>query len=167
MTNSYLIDIFVKDMTRQKEKPDFTDIGINPFEGNLVIRVNKKSNEVTNKFGNPDKIESLYESVKFTKVFDQAGVKELLTILSAKAKEMYLHIIYSLEPSCDIIWIHKDRYMKSYGIKSINTFKEAVKGLSENGFIYPHVSIKDSYWINPHYFFKGNRFNKYPTKLNK
>ena len=152
-------------MARIKEKPDLVNIGTNPFSVDLRIRINRKYKEVINKFGDADKLESVFESVGYTKMFDQAGAKALVASLSVRAKELYLHIMYSLDSGQDIIWIHRGRYMELYGIRSINTYKDAVKDLSDKLFIYPHASIRDTYWINPHYFFKGNRQSKYPNNL--
>jgi hypothetical protein len=152
-------------MARLKERPDLDNIGINPFSAELKIRVNRKYKEVLNKFGDADKLESVFESVGHTKVFDQVGAKALVCSLSIRAKELYLHVMYSLVSGQDIIWIHRDRYMELYGIKSVNTYKDAVRDLSDKLLIYPHASLKDVYWINPHYFFKGNRQSKYPNNL--
>jgi hypothetical protein len=152
-------------MARLKERPNLDNVGVNPFSVDLKIRVNRKYKEVVNKFGNPDRLESVFESVGHTKVFDQVGAKALVSSLSVRAKELYLHIMYSLDSGEDIIWIHRDRYMEMYGIKSINTYKDAVRDLSEKLLIYPHASLKDVYWINPHYFFKGSRQTKYPNNL--
>jgi hypothetical protein len=152
-------------MGRNIEKPDLSNVGVNPFVEPLRISVTKKRKDITNKYGNADFIESQFESVRYTKVFDQTGVKDLLSKLTIRAKELYLHIMYSLEPAEDIIWIHRERYMGKYGISSANTYKDAVKNLAENGFIYPVVGVKDVYWINPHYFFKGDRANKYKDNV--
>jgi hypothetical protein len=152
-------------MGRIKEKPNLDNAGINPFSSELKIRVNKKYKDVLNKFGDADKLESVFESVGHTKMFDQVGAKALVSSLSVRAKELYLHIMYSLISGQDILWIHRDRYMEMYGIKSVNTYKDAVGDLSDKLFVYPHASLKDTYWINPHYFFKGSRQSKYPNNL--
>jgi hypothetical protein len=131
----------------------------------LQINVTRTRRDIINKFGNADYIEGQFESVRYTKVFDQTGVKALVSSLSIRAKELYLHILYSIESGEDILWIHRSRYMVTYKISSVNTYKDAVRNLAENGFIYPHVSLKDVYWINPHYFFKGDRANKYRDKV--
>jgi hypothetical protein len=152
-------------MGRTKEKPDLDNAGVNPFSESLQILMSNNTTHVKNKFGEDDKIVANYESVRYTKVFDQTGVKALVASLSIRAKELYLHIMYSLESGEDILWIHRGRYMGMYGIRSVNTYKDSVKDLAEKGFIYPHVSLKDVYWINPHYFFKGDRRMKYPNRV--
>lgn len=157
--------IFVNDMGRTKEKPDLDNAGINPFVEALQINVTRTRKDIINKYGNADYIEGQFENVRYTKVFDQTGVKSLVVALTVRAKELYLHILYSIEPATDILWIHRGRYMSGYGIRSVNTYKDAVRDLAERGFIYPHVSIRDVYWINPHYFFKGDRATKYKDKV--
>lgn len=152
-------------MGRIKEKPDLDNAGINPFIEPLQIKVTKTRRDIINKYGDADYIEGQFEQVRYTKVFDQTGVKALMEGLSVRAKELYLHIMYTLEPATDILWVHRGRYMTSYKISSVNTYKDAVKNLAEKGFIYPVVGMKDVYWINPHYFFKGDRASKYKDKV--
>lgn len=157
--------IFGSTMTRIKEKPDLEKIGINPFTEGLKVRINPKAMDVINKYGDPDHLKFTFERVPYTKVLDQVGGKAKMVELPVRAKELLLHFLYSIETSTDVLWINRQAYMKTYGIKSVNTFKEAVRSLSEALFIYPHASIKDLYWINPHYFFKGSRISKYPNNV--
>lgn len=153
-------------MARVKRKPDLINgIGINPFTEGLEIPVTKKIQEVKNKFGELDEKEYELEATKYTKIFEVRGSKAHVMDLPIRCKELYLWLIHSIQGGQDIIWIDKQEYMRSNGIKSINTFKEAIKGLYDNLYIYPHASLRDTYWINPHFFFKGSRILKYPDKV--
>ena len=47
---------------------------------------------------------------------------------------------------------------------SINTTEEAIKELIKASIIIPTV-VKGVYWINPRFFFKGSRIEKYKDYL--
>lgn len=153
-------------MARIRERPDLSDAGNNPLVNELSIVLTRKDLDVTNKFGDADVIRTMYESVRYTKVYEQTGASSMVSGLTLRAKELYLYIMYALDHGEDLIWIHKARYMERHGINSVNTFKEAVRDLSQHTLIYPHAFIRDVYWINPHFFFKGDRKGKYPSKVN-
>lgn len=152
-------------MARTKKKPNFDEIGNNPFAQNLVIKINRKRHRVLNKFEQVDKMEVNLDAGRGCKVFEIAGYKALMMTLPIRAKELYLYLIHSLDDAQDYIWIDRVSYMKAHGIKSVNTFKDAVKALEERDYILQHhykTIFKDVYWINPRFLFKGSRPNKYP-----
>lgn len=150
---------------RIKKKPDLTNVGINPFAESLEILVNKKFQKVINKFGELDEKEYELEATPYTKVYEVASHKKQVVDLPIRCKELYLWLIHSVKPAQDIIWIDRTAYMKQNGIKSPNTFKDAVKGLYEALYIYPHPEFRDTFWINPHFFFKGSRIMKYKNNV--
>lgn len=154
-------------MVMKRKKPDFEKekMGVNPFESGLQIYVNKKFKKVTNKYEQPDEQEYEYEATPYTKVFDVPGDKESLVDLPIRSKELYLWLIHSLTPAQDYLWIDKGVYMAKMKIKSLNTYKEAVLGLCNAGYISKHSRLANVFWINPYHFFKGSRINKYPTKV--
>lgn len=160
-----VFNIFVKDMTRIKKKPDLYSIGENPFKEGLLIDANKQMYDIITRSGNKERVNYSLENIPYTKVFEVAGAKKKVMALPVRAKEMLLYFMHSIDSGMDVLWIDRVSYMKAYGIKSVNTFKDAVRCLSEELFIYPHASVKDVYWINPHYFFKGSRMIKYPDKV--
>lgn len=157
-------------MAREAKKPDFDklNVGINPFIQGLSIAVTKRKNEVFDKDGKFSIVDNDIEATAYTKVFMVEAAKYQVDILPIRSKELYLHLMHSIRAGTDYIWIDKAAYMKSMGIKSINTYKTAVNGLCECLYIAPHYNqakFKDTYWINPHFFFKGSRINKYPENL--
>lgn len=151
-------------MAKPITKPELNSetLGINPFIEGLTIYVTKKSQKVLNKYKEEDTKEFDLESTPYTKVFDVNGDRKQVSDLPIRSKELYLHLIHTLKSAQDYVWIDKAAYMKLMRISSVNTYKVAVRGLSDGLYIYPHYKIKDVYWINPHYFFKGSRINKYP-----
>jgi len=154
-------------MARERKKPDFDkiNVGINIFISGLSIAITKKRTEVINKYGDPDIIETDLEATVYTKVFMVEAAKKQMASLPIRSKELYLFLIHALPSATDYIWIDRDIYMKDMNIKSLNTYKAAVDGLCGNLYIAPHHKLKDVYWINPHFFFKGSRIMKYKHNL--
>lgn len=154
-------------MPREKKKPDFDKIqmGINPFISGLAIAITKKKTEVINKFGDLDVIEHDLEATVYTKVFMVEAARKQMAELPIRSKELYLFLIHSVGSATDYLWIDSDEYMEQMGIKAKNTYKAAINGLCEGLYIQPHHKLKDVYWINPHFFFKGSRILKYKNNL--
>lgn len=156
-------------MARIKKKPvlDSSMLGVNPFTKKLSIPVNRMYKKVMNKFGNSDLEVKDWEATKYTRVFEVRGYKDKMVALPIRSKEMLLWLIHNIDVAVDFIRIDRVDYMKKHKIKSLNTFKDAAKELSgEDKYIMPcegkPSEVKDVFWINPHYFFKGSRALKYP-----
>lgn len=159
-------------MARIKKKLvlDSSMLGVNPFTKSLSIPVNRLYKKVVNKFGNPDFEVRDLEATKYTRVFEVRGYKDKMVALPIRSKEMLLWLIHNIDVAVDFIRIDRVDYMKKHKIKSLNTFKDAAKELSgEDKYIMPcegkPSEVKDVYWINPYYFFKGNRALKYPMNV--
>lgn len=88
----------------------------------------------------------------------------IVNALTPSTKELFIWLMYTIEPNKDFIWINKDRYMLELDITSINTYKKALFELERYGII-ALTSVKDTYWINPDFFFRGNRVTKYPKNV--
>lgn len=99
-----------------------------------------------------------------TKVFHSKDNLSAVLNLSDCAKAMYLYIIYSLDAGKDYIPIEILPYMKKTGVKSRKTVNKAIAELKRYIFIM-ETEFDNVYWINPTYFFCGNRVNKYPHKV--
>lgn len=160
------MDLEIKKIKRPSKKPVITDdnIGINPFALNLIIPVNRRYKDVKNKFGDDDKLEFSYEATKFCRVFDAFEHRDDAVRLPIRCKELMYYIIHSMETGKDYVYIEKEVYMANMGIKSVNTFKGAIKGVV-NRYIIPHETIKGVYWVNPMYLFKGDRISKFPNRV--
>lgn len=150
-------------------KPKFneSDLGVNPFTSNLVIRVNKRVFKNTySKVNGEEKLKVAdVEYDKFCKVFTDKPRREQMNALSARGKELLFWLMYQITSGKDYIWINRDMYMDELGISSENTFLTAVKDLIYHGIIGKTVVGKDVYWINPDIFFKGDRVYKFKDKL--
>jgi len=142
-------------------------LGPNPFEQNLEVWINKKFKKVTNVYGDEDYLETQLEKTAYTKLYDAPLPKDATPVdsLPIRSKELYLHILHNISYGKDWIWIDRVKYMEAMGISAINTFKDAVGHLSVGGYVSKHGIIPDLLWINPHFFFKGSRINKFKDKV--
>ena len=150
-------------------KPKFedSDLGLNPFVTNLVVRVNKRVFKNVYKKINGEDIPNIAEVEydKFCKIYTDAYRRDMMNTLSVRGKELLFWIMFQLQGGKDYIWINREMYMDECGMTSENTFLSAVKDLSFKGFLARTVIGKDVYWINPDLFFKGDRVGKYKNKI--
>ena len=144
------------------------DIGYNPMVNDeFIILVNKVVAKNSYKIGNEGElipVEVNMESEAFTKVYTKAEYRIYVANLSDCALRLWVHLVFECDSGEDVIKINTNRYMKENHIKSINTYKTAIKELHRYLFICPSV-IKGVYWINPRLFFAGSRVNKYPKNV--
>lgn len=154
-------------MGRPRITPDIIEeeLGANPFVAALKIQTTKKVTPVVNKFGNDDVKEFELESTPYTKVFQVKNELMPFELLPLRSKELYLFIIHKIPQTKDYLWIDRVKYMSGMKIKSVNTFKEAVSRLALGGYVAKHDLIQDLLWINPQYFFKGSRINKFKDNV--
>lgn len=152
---------------KKLQEIDESKLLLNPFVNNLQIEATKLTE--TNKFVLSDGVQvhvsTLIEKRQNVKLFYCTACKDMIYNLSPGAKSLYLFVLYNLESGQDWIQINSQWYMSKNSIKSINTYKEAVKELCRYLFLSQTVDYKDVYWINPMLFFSGNRIAKYPTKV--
>ena len=147
---------------------DESKLLLNPFVNNLQIEATKLTDTgkyVPDEDGTMLPCTVLVEKRQSTKIFYCSGCKDMIYNLSPGAKSLYLFVLYNLDSGQDWIQINIQWYMTKNNIKSINTYKEAVKELCRYLFLSQTVDYKDVYWINPMLFFSGNRITKYPTKV--
>lgn len=151
-----------------RPKYDEEELGMNPFTNSLVIKyfgIPTKEYEVVEDGIKLNK-EIKIENEVYTKLFTTAENRVIITRMSSSAKSLLLWICYEIDSSKDFLWINRERYMLEAEIKSNTTYLEAVKELVRYGFII-YSTIKDVFWINPSFIFKGNRIKKYPNNLKK
>jgi len=153
---------------KKRQEIDISKLLNNPYRNTLAISATKvidSNTFVYSKEGEAIPVERLIEKQKSTKIYQCTGCKERVYNLSPSAKSLYLYILYNLKVNVDWIHLNRDWYMKKNNVKSINTYKEAVKELSRYEFIIPTAEYKDVMWINPVLFFSGDRMRKYPDKV--
>jgi len=141
----------------------------NPFVLSLRIDATKMSDAgkfVPDSEGVMLPVQYLFEKERSAKIYYHPGAKDIIYKLSSGAKCLYLFLIYHLEPSCDYIRLNSEHYMALNGIKSIKTYRNAVRELCRYCFISESADYRGVYWINPMLFFSGNRITKYPHRVN-
>ena len=153
---------------KKQQVIDESKLVLNPFVNNLQIEATKMTDlnkYVIDSNGEPQPVSTLIEKRQNVKLFYCTACKDMVYNLSPGAKSLYLFVLYNLESGQDWIQINTQWYMSKNSIKSINTYKEAVKELCRYMFLNQTADYKDVYWINPMLFFSGNRIAKYPEKV--
>jgi hypothetical protein len=156
----------------EKQELDEAELGINPFVSSLKIPVNSVRSDnkyrVHDKSSGEDSIYELanfdYEATPYCKVFSDKQRRTIMAKLKPRSKDLFLWIGYELKSGKDYIWINKVRYMEENEVGSINTYKSAIVELMQTGII-AKIHVMDYYWINPHWFFNGNRITKFPDNV--
>lgn len=150
-----------------KPKFEYAKLGINPCTltlevpiRNLVKKHQFEKDKDDDIFVN---VEVTVEATLYTKMYITSELRKLVSALSPSAKELYLWIMYEVEVGEEALWINRDRFMEENST-SLNTYKKAVEELHRYAFI-ASTTIKDVYWINPNFFFKGDRVKKYPKQV--
>lgn len=151
------------------EKFNEKELGINPFTVALRIPVTKVISNVEFVQDISDGIfhnkAFFLEKVKKTSIYHCESCRDNTIGLTDKALRLYMWILMSIEPNKDYIQINQEYYMKKSGTKSINTFKAAITELSRYLYISAVPGFKSIYWINPMFYYSGNRLNKYPSNI--
>lgn len=151
------------------KKPKFTyaQLGHNPcVNSGFVVEVNSitfKDQYKKDSSGLLLPVNTEVENVPYTKVYVTSSRRIIISGLSPSAKELYLWIFFEIEHGKDALWINKDRFMLE-NHTSLNTYKKALDELIRYALLAFTV-VKDVYWINPDFFFKGNRIEKYPDNI--
>lgn len=150
-------------------KPKFTEkqLGMNPHIASLEVLVSSLT--LKDKYYQTDEgewlpVEQELERVPMAKLYCTSERRKLTSHLSVRAKELMVWIMYELDFGKDYIWINKGLYMHENEIKSVDTYKAALSDLIRNCYITP-TSVHGVYWINPDFFFKGDRIGKYKDKI--
>lgn len=105
------------------------------------------------------------ERTPSVKLYYCKDCKEIVYGLSDKAQRLYLFILLHLIPNKDWIRINPEKYMSVNRIKSLTTYRGAVKELVRYGFL-ASTEYRTVFWINPNLYFSGNRIKKYEDRLN-
>lgn len=157
-------------MSRVK-KPNINESRLpqNPFANSLVIPVVGrlvKDHYKIDKDGDKIPYEIELEYNEFVKLYSTKAHRLIINRLQPCTKELMLWITYSVDYGKDYIWINKKRYMEECSV-SLNTYKKALEEMIRYGLLVPTGLYDNTYWINPDFFFKGSRVNKYPNKVQK
>ena len=158
-----------------KQEKELLEKSVNPFTTDLTIPVRvfktiKKIVDVQDIQEGiittvPDQLVSkvLVEDAEYTRVYVRQGYRLHVMALPKEAKSVYLWLMYEIDTNLDYVFLNRRRYKEECG----GTWTDLANGilqLTQSGIIN-NTPIKDVYWINPRFFFQGNRLKKYQDKL--
>lgn len=151
------------------------DTMVNPFTVNdFVVSVSKRSGKSyvkTNEKGEDGKPimiqhSFLQETEPYTRFYINAAHRQIMANLSASAKCLLLWMIYEVESGKDWCWFNRNTFIKDHGYSDDRTYRNAVEDLMRCGIItMVGMGLKDVFWINPRFFFRGDRKSKYKNNI--
>ena len=105
------------------------------------------------------KKELVFDNQRFNKVYTPA--LELMMDLPQEANKLMLFIMTGIERDKDYIILDKQGFLQRFNYKTSMSLYKGIDELLAKGVI-ALSTITNKYWINPYYFFNGDR-----TKLIK
>lgn len=134
----------------------------NPFIGTLSIKVAKRTDKA--RYVNSDgegyvNKDYMMEDEVPVRMYVSPERRRIICRLSPNAAKLLEWCVQEFEINKDWFWLNKARYMDETGI-AYNTYKRSVKELQGKGILLK-TAITDVFWVNPHYYFRGNRVNFY------
>lgn len=149
-------------MSQRYKRPviDESTLVNNPFVGNLSIKVVKNTD--TSRYAK-DKLEGYFhknyhrETEIPVRVYVSKDRRKVINSLSANSSKLLNWCIQEMDVKQDWFWLNKQRYMDETGV-AYNTYKKSAKELQDMGLILK-TSYTDVFWVNPHFFFRGNRMD--------
>jgi hypothetical protein len=160
---------FVRKQTEMNKKAkgiDESKLVYNPFCETLEIKISQiEDRSKTLVTDDGEKVPAYYyvEKDKATRIYLSAANRNTVMGLSTGAMRMYMFILHDITPANDWITVLPEWY-KENGGKSLNVYKQAIEELVAAKYITPTI-YKWTYWVNPRFFYPGNRINKYPDNL--
>ena len=137
-------------------------LGINPFSYSVIIPVRRISTNtyIKDEEGIKTTLYKDLDNQQNVKIFKGDGNKEVVFGLSSKAKDLFLWLLFETKTGCDYIKFDSVKYMEDLGISSRTTITQAIAELCKVCFICKSP-LAGYYWINPRFFFSGDRTIKY------
>lgn len=124
----------------------------------LIKRAKKYSNPFLNGVDiEVEDIEEVKNTDSFVKVYCSPDRRLHLAMLSPRGHHLLNWIGQKIDHGVDLIWINRHAYMGESDIKRAETYISAVADLVEHKILNRASFSVDVYWINPFFFFKGNR----------
>ena len=109
----------------------------------------------------PTGVEYEYEATPYVKHYCNWSLTDNPLIgLEPKALALYYYITMSIKWGEDCVWVNRKLHQRLTGMSDV-TYRDAVDIL-EVARIIATTRFPNLFNINPQFFFKGNRVNKYP-----
>lgn len=139
---------------------------VNPFIRDLYLSTSK----IKSGFYKNEEEEDMYlpankvvEVTPHIKLYVNSGIKDIAFKLSARGIRLLMWIMLNLKTKKDIIYVNYTKIMKDIDCSAM-TVREGIKDLVRAGLVSP-TSENNIIWVNPSYFFRGSRINKYVNKV--
>lgn len=130
----------------------------------IIVNENTNTDEFERKNGIIIHKEYTAERAKVTKLYTSATNRKKIADNSPIAKNIILWIMYQIEYSQDYLYFDKFEFMSENKVKSIKTVNAALTELIKNKII-AKSNIKDIYFFNPVYLYRGSRQKNYPDNV--
>ena len=105
------------------------------------------------------------ETINVNGIPTEINTNDKINKLPPNACKLLYWIFRQILYNDDIVIVNPDRYMDECEIKSIKTFRSAMKLLIKSGYVAKVDGAKNRYWINPKYVFHGNCAKQLPGNL--
>lgn len=137
-------------------------MGVNPFVQALQLKATtfKADGYVGEESGIRYPKRYMRDQTPSTKVFDTSMLRKTTMGLSGTSLKIYLWFIFKATSEHDYIKLNRLAFMKEAGITSKTTVNTGLDALIRYEII-AKSNLKDVYWFNPLYFFRGDRLKKY------
>ena len=142
-------------------------LSVNPFTYSLSIRVTKSTSLGKYKLSDSILLNDVYyyDRQQSTRLYHSRDNEEVISMLSPTSLRLFYFIANRMVKQRDWVQINKEYFMSKYGVKSINSFKDALKEL-QRYLVIVGTHYDTVYWVNPSFMFNGDRIKKYPSNLN-
>lgn len=145
---------------------DESTLSINPFVYSLSIGVSK--NTTLSKYKSSEGVllndVFYYDRSPSTKLYHSKDNEDVISMLSPTSLRLFYFIANRMVKGKDWVQVNKEYFMSKYGVKSVNSFKDALKEL-QRYLIIVSTHYDTVYWVNPNFMFNGDRCKKYPDNL--
>ena len=142
-------------------------LSVNPFTYSLSIRVTKSTSLGKYKLSDSILLNDVYyyDRQQSTRLYHSRDNEEVISLLSPTSLRLFYFIANRMVKQKDWVQINREYFMSKYGVKSVNSFKDALKEL-QRYLIIVSTHYDTVYWVNPSFMFNGDRVKKYPNNLN-
>ena len=157
----------------KKEHRTLLESSVNPFT--VIDFIPTREISITNKLINLDdltdgivtrkpaelKTNVTVDNDEYTRLFTRTGLKLHVLSLTDNAKALFLWLMFKIDYSEDFVELKTRQLEFDLGRRN-DSIRKAIDELVSAGII-ALTNIKNVYWINPLFFFKGSRIKKYPN----
>jgi len=142
-------------------------LSVNPFTYSLSIRVTKSTSLGKYKLSDSILLNDVYyyDRQQSTRLYHSRDNEEVISLLSPTSLRLFYFIANRMVKQRDWVQINREYFMSKYGVKSVNSFKDALKEL-QRYLVIVGTHYDTVYWVNPSFMFNGDRIKKYPNNLN-